>query len=81
MADIKEGGVLYMYQYLYHTSLDHMHLQIPTKKERFLSNPTQTCMLLYSRYHGKEWSCQHATLTYFCMKLLLPLFRLSCFLF
>lgn len=51
------------------------------KKKRFLSNPTQTCMLLYSRYHGREWSRQHATLTYFCMKLLLPLFRLSCFLF
>lgn len=28
------GGVLYMYQYLYHTSLDHMHLQNPTKKEK-----------------------------------------------
>lgn len=61
--------MVYMYQYLYHTSLDHMHLQNPPHKEekkekRFMSNPTQTCML-YCRYHGREWSRQHATRTYF----------------
>lgn len=46
-----------------------MHLQNPPHKEekkekRFMSNPTQTCML-YCRYHGREWSRQHATRTYF----------------
>ncbi len=28
-----------MYQYLYHTSLDHMHLQNPTKKDEEISDP------------------------------------------
>lgn len=51
-AEIKQG--VYMYQYLYHTSLDHMHLQNPTKKDEEISDPNMHVVVQQIPWQRKE---------------------------